>query len=167
MKSIRVIIAPLVVLAGCNAIGDSLNPFTDNVTTELGSRNTDAIAGGGGSKKKDEIARHALEVMGSYRRAETPQPYYPVVTPADIRMMWVPDHINRLGDLVPAHYYYLRVLPEGFAVQDAFEIEKRLNPPTGGNVSSAGGGSAAQLFQGDYGTAGGGNTPYQYKEERR
>jgi hypothetical protein len=165
MRKLNTILCPLALLAGCS-FADSLNPYADPVTQELGSRNTDAIAGGGGSKKKDEIARHALEVMGSYRRAETPQPYYPVVNPADIRMMWVPDHINRLGDLVPAHYYYLRVLPEGFAVQDAFEIERRLNPPTGGNVSSNAGGGAT-LFQGDYGTAAGGTVPYQYKEERR
>jgi hypothetical protein len=53
--------------------------------------------------------------------------------PAVVRMMWIPDHLNSHGDLVPAHYYYLRVLRDRPAVTDAFELEAQLNT---GAVSS-------------------------------
>jgi hypothetical protein len=46
--------------------------------------------------------------------------------------MWVPDHLNKVGDLVPAHYYFLRVRDSHWAVTDAFEIEKQLNTGTSG-----------------------------------
>jgi hypothetical protein len=40
--------------------------------------------------------------------------------------MWIPDHLNKSGDLVPAHYYYVKVLNDRWAVQDAFELEQQL-----------------------------------------
>jgi hypothetical protein len=46
--------------------------------------------------------------------------------------MWIPDHLNKAGDLVPAHYYYLRVLDSTPAVTDAFEIDEILNSGTPG-----------------------------------
>jgi hypothetical protein len=91
-----------------------------------------------------------------------------VIKPAEVRLMWVPDHINRLGDLVPAHYYYLRVTRDVFAVQDAFDIERELSATSGayagtGPASRASGTAAAP--SGDLGTGNGGTaTPWQYKE---
>jgi hypothetical protein len=110
--------------------------------------------------------------MGAYRRAQAPQPIYPVVRPAEIRLMWIPDHLNRLGDLVPAHYYYLRVLSESFEVQDAFDNERILNATkpigyTGGAgtaaPAAAGGATAAPPGLPGGGEGGGGATPWQYK----
>jgi hypothetical protein len=49
----------------------------------------------------------------------------------------VPDHLNSHGDLVPAHYYYLKVKKEQWAVSDAFELEGQLNSSTG-NASAIG-----------------------------
>ena len=46
--------------------------------------------------------------------------------PAVVRLMWIPDHLNNSGDLIPAHYYYLKVLNERWAVTDAFDLEKQL-----------------------------------------
>lgn len=139
-----------------NQFADQLNPYAETATTELGERSTSAISGNGGGKSA-ELARHALEVVGTYRRAQAPQPVYPVIQPAEVRLMWVPDHQNRHGDLVPAHYYYLRVLNDRWAVQDAFEVEKQLGEGDG---------------KIDYGSTGGGGgggssaTPWVYKESK-
>ncbi len=150
-------------ITSCGKVSESLNVYSDSVENELGERSTAAISSGGNGDKAAQ-ARHALEVMGSYQRALAPQPYFPVVNPAEIRLMWIPDHLNKFGDLVPAHFYYLRVLPEGFAVQDAFEIEKRLDV----NTSSAGGTVGLGGGSGDYGSGanGGGATPWQYLEKK-
>ena len=75
----------------------------------------------------------AFEAMAKYRKAHTPEPAMPVIKPAVVRLMWIPDHLNRNGDLVPAHYYYLKVLSDSFAVSDAFELEEQLNGPRGSN----------------------------------
>jgi hypothetical protein len=40
--------------------------------------------------------------------------------------MWIPDHLNKSGDLVPAHYYYLKVKGDQWALTDAFELENQL-----------------------------------------
>jgi hypothetical protein len=113
--------------SGCATAGNLLNPFHEAPPPEayLGQRNDHALNEG---STKTENARSALEAMASYRRAHAPAPYDPVVQPAVIRLMWVPDHLNRNGDLVPAHYYYLKVLNDRWAVQDAFELEKQLGP---------------------------------------
>lgn len=106
---------------------DVLNPYGEDAPEGAGQRNLKTLieeTGGGGEADR---ARHALEVATTYRRAQDPQPTYPVMQPAEVRLMWVPDHLNKAGDLVPAHYYYLRVLNERWAVQDAFEIEQQLN----------------------------------------
>jgi hypothetical protein len=52
--------------------------------------------------------------------------------------MWVPDHLNAHGDLVPAHYYYLKVKKDSWALQDAFELEAQLGSSSGGNASAVG-----------------------------
>ena len=57
--------------------------------------------------------------------------------------MWIPDHLNGHGDLVPAHYYFLRVLPERWAVTDAYEVEQILSNGPGGINSVVGGAGAA------------------------
>lgn len=114
-------------VTGCSSgTFNALNPFEEK-GPELGVQDLSTILGEGEGKTEADQARQALEVMGSYQRAMSPQPYNPVMNPAQVRLMWIPDHINKVGDLVPAHYYYLRVLPQTWAVQDAFEIEKQLN----------------------------------------
>ena len=125
--------AALISAIGCSQNGGSMSPYAENEVSGLGQRDNKAILDDSGGAESDH-ARHALEVMGSYRRAQAPQPYYPVVQPAEVRLMWVPDHINRAGDLVPAHYYYLKVQGDRWAVQDAFELSEQLDA---GSASSA------------------------------
>ncbi len=126
------------VLSGCSAIGHVLNPFyeTPSEVAYFGEKNDGALLGEG-SGGKDASARAALQAMGSYQRAHSPQPNNPVMQPAVVRLMWVPDHLNSHGDLVPAHYYYLKVKKEQWAVSDAFELEAQLNSSTG-NASAIG-----------------------------
>jgi len=117
---------------------ETLNPFNDSTAgmPGYGERNSNAILENTGSKTSQSAnARHALEVLGTYRAAQDPQPYYPVMQPAEVRLMWIPDHLNRAGDLVPAHYYYLKVLDDRWAVQDAFDVERQLGD--GSNEASA------------------------------
>ncbi|MCB0322080.1 MAG: hypothetical protein KDD69_00870 [Bdellovibrionales bacterium] len=166
-------------VSGCSVAGpvaDELNPYGEgNSVSTLGARDNSAVLGAsGGGSQEAERARHALEVMGSYRRAQAPQPVYPVIQPAEVRLMWIPDHLNIHGDLVPAHYYYLRVLNDRWAVQDAFEMESQLHGPGinyggGGGAAAygpAGGGAGAGAPPASYGTGtAGGSTPWVYKEE--
>lgn len=127
--------AILLGLCSCASIGRVLNPFYEEPAPEayLGQRNDSAINGG---QAKNVNAREALEAMASYRRGQLPQPQNPVMQPAVVRLMWIPDHLNKVGDLVPQHYYYLKVLDERWAVTDAFELEGQLGSKTGssGNV---------------------------------
>ncbi|MBL7663142.1 hypothetical protein JNK13_10370 [bacterium] len=131
MKKYLTILAALLFIAastGCSSKKfEVLNPYNDSSSSEYGERSTKALieeTGGGGGA---DNARHALNVMGQYRSAQAPEPYYPVVQPAEVRLMWVPDHLTKSGDLVPAHYYYLRVLNDRWAVQDAYDLEQQLN----------------------------------------
>jgi hypothetical protein len=150
-------------LSSCSVVGpiaDEINPYgngTQDGASFGGERNTGAILGNGGGAKSSEAARHALEVMGTYRQALPPSPNVPVVQPAEMRLMWIPDHLNAIGDLVPAHYYYLRVLPDRPAVTDAFEIEQQLD-------LSSQAGVAAPVTLGTGGA--GGATPWVYKESK-
>lgn len=125
-----------VTLSACGAAGNMLNPFyeTPGEIAYKGQPNDHALKDGAGGK--EESARAALEHMASYQRSLDPQPVHPVVQPAVVRLMWVPDHLNKHGDLVPAHYYYLKVLSDRFAVQDAFELEGQLKRSTGGGGDS-------------------------------
>lgn len=142
-------IALLGIASGCSHDSmDLLNPYRETVDEKLGVRSNQPLLDGGSSSnsvKREDRARHALEVMNSYRRAQEPQPYYPVLQPAEVRLMWVPDHLNKNGDLVPSHYYYLRVLPERWAVQDAFELDEQLDVDSKSN---------------------GGNTPWVYGKQK-
>lgn len=135
-RNIKIAAISLMMLcsACANRLADQLNPFAEGDDVELGDRDAKAILeeGSGDSGNSSEQARHALEVLGTYRRAQAPQPTYPVVQPAEVRLMWVPDHLNKAGDLVPAHYYYLKVLNDRWAVQDAFDLEQQLNQGSGG-----------------------------------
>ena len=117
----------LINFSACSYAGNLLNPFYDSPPPEayLGERNDAAL---NGNVQKEETARAALEAAASYRRAHAPQPIDPVVQPAVVRLMWIPDHLNKNGDLVPAHYYYLKVLKDRWAVTDAFELESQLGP---------------------------------------
>ena len=119
-------------LTACGTVSQALNPFyeTPDEIATLGEKNDRALRG---ELEKEDSARGALTAMASYRRAHAPQPTDPVVQPAIVRLMWVPDHLNKNGDLVPAHYYYLRVLNDRFAVQDAFELEAQLGSSSAGS----------------------------------
>ncbi|MCB9030748.1 MAG: hypothetical protein H6619_06820 [Deltaproteobacteria bacterium] len=118
-------VAAIASLTGCTSIGNSLNPFQvpEDPRAKLGDRNDHAL---NQSKENEDTARKALEQMSSYRRTQQPQPNYPVMQPSVVRLMWIPDHLNSHGDMVPSHYYYLKVLKERWAVQDAFELESQL-----------------------------------------
>ncbi len=119
----------LIVLSSCGTVGNYLNPFYEAPPPEayLGERSDRAINGGA---DKTEKARSALEAMASYRRAQAPQPVDPVIQPAVVRLMWIPDRVNKNGDLVPPHYYYLKVLKDRWAVQDSFDLEDQLGSKT-------------------------------------
>lgn len=136
-KTLRLIIrgtliaTVMLALSACsNRASNLLNPFYESPppVALLGEANDRALTGGSTNEDK---ARMALEAMGTYQRAHLPQPAAPVVRPAVVRLMWVPDHVNRSGDLVPAHFYYLKVKGDDWAVQDAFEMEAQLHGPRG------------------------------------
>jgi hypothetical protein len=141
MKAVRLAIIPLLgtLLTGCSGMTHVLNPFyeTPSEVAYFGEKNDAALNDSSGGGKGDK-ARAALEQMGTYQRALPAQPQNPVMQPAVVRLMWVPDHLNSHGDLVPAHYYYLKVKKESWALQDAFELEAQLNSTTGGNASAVG-----------------------------
>lgn len=126
-------------LTGCSSMSRVLNPFyeTPSEVAYLGQKNDSALNEGSGAGKGDK-ARAALETMASYQRALPAQPQNPVMMPAVVRLMWVPDHLNSHGDLVPAHYYYVKVKRDSWALQDAFELEAQLGGSTAGNASSVG-----------------------------
>lgn len=129
MRLIKILMlsVSIVALSGCYTVGNVLNPFYEPPTEEAlkGEKTDRALNEGEGKVDK---AREALEATSSYQRAHAPQPYNPVMQPAVVRLMWVPDRLNKHGDLVPAHYYYLKVLADRWAVQDAFELEAQLSP---------------------------------------
>lgn len=131
-----VILGLLASLTGCGSIGNVFNPFYEPPTEValLGDKNDRALQGEGGGKA--EAARAALEASATYQRAMAPQPVNPVLQPAIVRLMWVPDHLNSHGDLVPAHFYYLKVLKDRWAVSDAFELQSQLGGES--NASSMG-----------------------------
>lgn len=132
MKKIVGLCVLVTLLTGCGTIQNLLNPFYEppSERATLGNRDDRALNEGEG---KVNTARKALESMSTYQRANDPKPYNPVMQPAVVRLMWIPDHLNKSGDLVPAHYYYLKVLSERWSVQDAFELEGQL----GGNRGSS------------------------------
>lgn len=124
-------------LTGCSSINNALNPFYEppKPNALLGER-TDAALNG--QTQQAGSARQALDSLSAYQRAHLPSPNRPVMNPAIVRLVWIPDRLNRFGDLIPAHYYYLKVLPDRPAVTDAFEIEAQLNGPGGATASSSG-----------------------------
>lgn len=140
MKSIfrKSLLVVAMLSTGCSSgVADLLNPFAQS-GPDLGAENLTPLLGdASGGDNEGTRARQALEVMGSYRRAQSPQPVYPVVQPAETRLMWIPDHLNKSGDLVPAHYMHVRVLGDRWAVQDAFELEEQLNVNTPGSSNGA------------------------------
>jgi hypothetical protein len=135
MKTIRLsmMVCAMGLLSGCSSVGAFFNPFyeTPSEVAYFGEKNDNALNETGG---KGQSARMALEQMASYQRAHDPQPANPVMMPSVVRLMWVPDHLNSHGDLVPAHYYYLKVKKDSWALTDAFELESQLG---GGNGNSS------------------------------
>ena len=117
-------------LTGCGVGARVLNPYYEEPSPEayLGSPNDHAL---NGAQDNLDTARAALEHAGSYQRAHDPQPQNPVMKASVVRLMWIPDHLNKSGDLVPAHYYYVKVKKEDWAVQDAFELEGQLGNASG------------------------------------
>lgn len=132
------LVATIAASTGCGYASQIFNPFyeTPSEVAYFGEKN-DAALSNESSGGRAGNARAALEAMGTYQRAHAPQPVNPVMQPAVVRLMWVPDHLNSHGDLVPAHYYYLKVKKEQWAVQDAFELEAQLGSSTG-NASAVG-----------------------------
>jgi len=111
-------------LVGCSSASQLLNPFHETPPPHAlyGEPNDHAL---NDTANKADQARESLESVGRYPRAHAPQPVNPVIQPAVVRLMWIPDHLTPTGDLVPAHYYYLRVLEDRWAVTDVFD-QKRL-----------------------------------------
>ena len=132
LEKLLLIAATLTMLGtcACNQVSHAVNPFYEppSPVALLGSPNDHALNGQFG---KEDTARKALEAWGTYEKTLTPKPYHPVIQPAVVRLMWVPDHLNKHNDMVPAHYYYLKVLHDRWGVRDAFELEKQLGPDTG------------------------------------
>lgn len=125
-----VLLLTIAFCTGCTKIGHSLNPFQEPIKAEAlqGTPNDHALREEG---NRLEQARGSLEEVSRYPKAHQPQPVNPVIQPAVVRLMWVPDHLNKSGDLVPAHYYYLKVLEDRWAVTDVFEQQD----VSGGNSS--------------------------------
>ena len=124
-------IGSLLLLNACSTMSNVVNPFYESPSelALMGENNDDALSGDGG---KEKTARAAFDHLNAYQATKMPQPYNPVVQPSVVRLMWIPDHLNKHGDLVPAHYYYLKVLSDRWALSDAFELEGQL-----GNKSDA------------------------------
>ena len=122
LKIIGIAITALV-CTGCGTISGALNPFQAPIKDEAlqGTPSDHALKEEGNRLEK---ARASLEEVSRYPKAHQPQPVNPVIQPAVVRLMWVPDHLNGSGDLVPAHYYYLKVLEDRWAVTDVFEKQK-------------------------------------------
>lgn len=121
-------------LCSCNTMSKILNPFQETPPPEalLGEKNDKALSE---ESNKAESARAALESMASYQKTNLPQPYNPVMQPSVVRLMWVPDHLNRFGDMIPSHYYYLKVKSDQWNLQDAFELEGQMKKSGGADSS--------------------------------
>lgn len=126
--------ALVLLLTGCTSASQVLNPFYEPPSElALSGKADDSLLGG--KETKIDTARQALDYAATYQRALPPSPDKPVMQPAVVRQMWIPDHLNSHGDLVPAHYYYLKVLKERWAVSDAFELEGQLgSKKASGNI---------------------------------
>lgn len=123
-------------LSGCSSstFNKVLNPLAVEPEPEafLGTPDSSALDG---TTSKAEEARAALEAMTSYQRQFTPSPNKPVMRPAVVRLMWVPDHLSPHGDLVPAHYFYLKVKDDEWAVTDAYDLYDQLDGSAGKNAN--------------------------------
>lgn len=134
----------VVFLAGCSTVSNAINPYYKTPPKEAyaGSRNDHALTGGGSNREQKALTAIMNEPGHSYG-ANSAAPYKPVIKPAVVRLMWVPDRLNRNGDLIPAHYYYLRILNDRFAIEDAFEVNAALNATT----RSVGGGGIPFIYK--------------------
>lgn len=155
-KSFTLLLLGITWLGGSGCLysksADMFSPFRDpgppdemigDTSNKTLLEETGGSPGETGDASKEKVtqastARAALEQMASYRQTQAAQPTYPVLQPAEVRLMWVPDHTNKTGDLIPAHYYYLKVLDDRWAVQDAFDLESQLNRSTSGPGASGG-----------------------------
>ncbi len=126
MKLKIILFSFVCLLCSCGTIGKVVNPFYEPPSDIAlkGSANDNAL---NPESNKGKEAREVLEQVGSYNAAMPPEPVNPVMKPAVVRLMWVPDHLNSYGDLIPAHYYYIKILDDRWNLQDAFELESQLN----------------------------------------
>ncbi|MCS6893078.1 MAG: hypothetical protein NZO16_00680 [Deltaproteobacteria bacterium] len=118
-------------LFGCSTVSNAINPYYKSPPAEAykGVKNDHALTGGGQSR--EEAALRAIKSSSAQSGLSTsPAPYKPVIQPAVVRLVWIPDRLNRNGDLIPAHYYYLRILNDRFAIEDAFEVNAMLDSTT-------------------------------------
>lgn len=123
-------------LCSCGATtSKSLNPFYEPPAPEalLGDANDHALNETG---NKAERARAALEAQSTYDQAALPAPYRPVRRAPVVRLMWVPDHLNKHGDFVQAHYFYVNVKESEWNLRDAFEINETLEKSNGNGSTS-------------------------------
>ena len=137
---VRIVAVPgmmwlLLSLSACNQVSNMMNPFYESPKPIAlqGEKNDKAL---NGTIQKEDAARTALQAMSTYQRAQLARPENPVMQPAIVRLMWVPDHLNQNGDLVPAHYYYLKVIDNRWAVTDAFELQAQLEGASAGGAAS-------------------------------
>lgn len=139
IKKIIILISSIslsLVVSGCARVGATLNPFAEKLPSYAyaGNPNDHALTQDGGSVDK---ARSALQGLGRYPRAHQPKPQNPVIQPSVVRLMWIPDHLNKHGDLVPAHFYYLKVLEDRWAVTDVYEQHELVSGGGSGGRSSS------------------------------
>ena len=129
MKIKIILVIFLLILSACSTVGKVVNPFYEEPSeVALGGQANDHALNPDNNKAAQ--AREVLEKVATYQAALPPQPVNPVMQPAIVRLMWIPDHLNSYGDLIPAHYYYLKVLDDRWNLQDAFEMESQLNRGT-------------------------------------
>ena len=146
-RTVALLLTALFLSACSSSISDAVNPSPDTGVEELGERTNRAILGSSGNAEDEAVARQQLTNIGTSRQADYPSPNRPVIIPPEVRLMWIPDRINRHGDLEPAHYYYLRVLPSRWNVEDAFDNQGQLDPYDKSN--RAGGSSTPWVIQQD------------------
>ena len=69
-------------------------------------------------REMGRTAPHAPD-LGAAGPALGPEvPYVPVVTPPRVRRVWIPAHVDELGDMVAGHWVYLMLEPSRWLLDD-------------------------------------------------
>ena len=111
-------LAVLTLLAGCGASSSS-----HGSELSLGQRNNHALIGNSGVSLLSREERR--QILHRKLAGNTAQPYHPVVYPAQLRLLWIPDRLND-KDYIPDNYYYLRITNDIFATEDLRDLETQL-----------------------------------------